>query len=135
MGTTDWNSKKHPVWTSENTQKKFEWWSTTHIADKSWSNCQLTPNDNWHNQQHSKSYSTLSFQFTNNEVESDYASTWMLRTSRCLLSQMLEKNTAYSKWILGKIVQRFHSDITRMKIVQKQMKKLSEGRRSSEGWL
>ena len=35
--------------TSENTQK-FEWWSTTHIADRSCSNCQLTTwNDDWNN--------------------------------------------------------------------------------------
>ena len=119
--------------TSENTRKKFEWSSTTHITYRSWRNCQLTSNDNWNNQRRSKSCSTFSFQFTNDEVESRYASTWKLRTSRCRLSQTLEKNTTQSKWILSKMAQGVHSDITRTKIVQKQTKKLSDC--SSEGWL
>ena len=63
-----------------------------HITDRTWSNCQLTTNDNWNNERRSKSCSTFFFQFTNNEVESCYPSAWMLRTRRCLLSQTLEKN-------------------------------------------
>ena len=66
----------------------------------------------------SKVMSTFSFLFTNNEVKSCYASTWKLLTSRYLLLQMLGKNTAHSKWILWRMVQGFHSDITRTKTVQ-----------------
>ena len=125
VGSTDQSSNRHPEWTSESTQK-FEWWSTIHMADISQSNCQLTTNDNWNNQRCSKLCSTFSFQFTNDEVESRYTSNWKLRTSKYLLSQTLEKNTTHRKWILGKITQRVHLDITRTKIMQKEVKKLSE---------
>ena len=64
-----------------------------------------------------------------NEVESCYASTWKLLTSRYQLPQTLEKNTTHSKRILGKMAQGVHSYTKTAKIVQKETEKLSDGRR------
>ena len=59
---------------------------------------------------------------SNDEVKNYYLSTWKLRISRCLLLQTLEKNTTYSKWILGMMAQGVHSDIIITKIEQKERK-------------
>ena len=59
---------------------------------------------------------------SNDKVKNYYLSTWKLRISRCLLLQTLEKNTTYSKWILGMMAQGVHSDIIITKIEQKERK-------------
>ena len=121
LGTTDSNSKKHPERISQNTQK-FEQWSTTHVADRIQTNCHLTTNDNCNNQRRSNSCSTFSFQFTDDEIKSHYASTWKLRTSKYLLSQTLEKSTTPTEQILDKMAQGVHLGATRTKIVQRKQR-------------